>query len=127
MKLPVRHAYLGLSNDKVTRYLREFIMKLPVRHAYLEGLPYTLAVLDEYDRRPRVVSRVRKQTRIADKILGPINGRKENAIECASLNVNHQESCRGHGRTPNVLMIRGDGWRAACTSRRRDRRRRRIR
>jgi len=28
---------------------------------------------------------------------------------------------------PNVLMIRGDGWRAACTSRRRDRRRRRIR
>ena len=27
----------------------------------------------------------------------------------------------------NVLMIRGDGWRAACTSRRRDRRRRRIR
>jgi hypothetical protein len=24
-------------------------------------------------------------------------------------------------------MIRGDGWRAACTSRRRDRRRRRIR
>src|ERR1022692_94306 len=58
-------------------------MKLPVRHAYLEGLPYTLAVLDEYDRRPRVVSRVHKQTRIADKILGPINGRKENAIECA--------------------------------------------
>jgi hypothetical protein len=27
----------------------------------------------------------------------------------------------------NVLMIRGDGWRAACSSRRRDRRRRRIR
>src|SRR5579863_5799007 len=26
-----------------------------------------------------------------------------------------------------LLMIRGDGWRAACTSRRRDRRRRRIR
>ena len=30
-------------------------------------------------------------------------------------------------RSPNVLMIRGDGWRAACPSRRRDRRRRRIR
>jgi hypothetical protein len=28
---------------------------------------------------------------------------------------------------PNVLMIRGDGWRASCASRKRDRWRRRIR
>jgi hypothetical protein len=35
--------------------------------------------------------------------------------------------CREFMIMPNVLMIRGDGWRATCTSRWRDRRRRRIR
>src|SRR6185503_2596601 len=64
-----------LSQNRVSRQWREFIVELPVRRSFLEWMVGFGAVLDKHDRRIGCTSRVDKGSRAVHKFSRPVDGR----------------------------------------------------